>query len=331
MGTLTRLLTVAGLLGLLAFAYSPIRHAGFVYEDARWMASCDHASSQWQAAPRSLMRWTWCWQAAYTPSPQAFHAVNLMLHGLVSGLLGVLIWSVTASERAAWMASSLFLLHPLQMESVAYLSGRGDVLAGLAVVGACLAALHRAWWVVAACLLLGVLVKEFALVALGLVPLVLLTQLRLTQRNIYAIASFRDRSVLRGCAALTVVTLAGLYWLELQHWSMALSWVGLQSTAVIRLMALTLIPLGQTIDYDYALVPTVARVVAVALFVTLAMAAWRVRRTTPLVACGLGWIVIATWPRFLVQTPASVFNEHQFYVPLMGFTFLVAALDRQAA
>ena len=69
----------------------------------------------------------------------SFHVLNILIHA-VSGILIFLVirrlleWAgVEASSRTpfAVFGALLFLLHPLQAESVAYISGRSDALCGL--------------------------------------------------------------------------------------------------------------------------------------------------------------------------------------------------------
>ena len=58
----------------------------------------------------------------------AHHAVNLLLHLLNTGLVAGLIWSLTGRRGVALAVSALFGLHPMHVESVAWVSERKDVL-----------------------------------------------------------------------------------------------------------------------------------------------------------------------------------------------------------
>lgn len=61
------------------------------------------------------------------PSPSAAHAVNIALHAVNSVLVFALVrrWS---SWAVAWPAALLFAVHPLHVESVAWISQRKDLL-----------------------------------------------------------------------------------------------------------------------------------------------------------------------------------------------------------
>jgi hypothetical protein len=72
--------------------------------------------------------------------PQGFHATNVALFSLCAALVVLVARSYGLSPRAAALAGVLFAVHPCHVESVAWLSGRKDVLSGLFVL---LALLYR--------------------------------------------------------------------------------------------------------------------------------------------------------------------------------------------
>jgi len=60
--------------------------------------------------------------------PRGFHAVNLLLHVLNALLAFFLIRSVSRSPAKAFFTSLLFAVHPLRVESVAWITERKDLL-----------------------------------------------------------------------------------------------------------------------------------------------------------------------------------------------------------
>jgi len=66
--------------------------------------------------------------------PQGFHATNVLLFALSAALLVFVARSFGCSLRGAALAGVLFAVHPSHVESVAWLTGRKDVLSGLFVL-----------------------------------------------------------------------------------------------------------------------------------------------------------------------------------------------------
>ncbi len=63
--------------------------------------------------------------------PAGHHATSVLLHGLASGLLFLFLARAGGESGAALLAALLFALHPLRVESVAWVAERKDVLSGL--------------------------------------------------------------------------------------------------------------------------------------------------------------------------------------------------------
>jgi tetratricopeptide (TPR) repeat protein len=104
-------------------------------------------------------------------SPGAFHATNLVLHLAVCLLVFQLARRMGAGATAAALATVLFGVFPRCTESVAWVSGRTDLIAAMFALAAILlhggpASMARRI-VAAACLFLGLLGKEVAAAALA--------------------------------------------------------------------------------------------------------------------------------------------------------------------
>ena len=103
----------------------------------------------------------------YCPEAGGHHLVNVLLHAVTTLLLFLVLRQMTASTWPSALAAALWAIHPLRVESVAWVTERKDCLSGLffaLTLWTYLAYLHRrSWW--ARCLMyLAVMV----LYALGL-------------------------------------------------------------------------------------------------------------------------------------------------------------------
>lgn len=62
------------------------------------------------------------------------HGVNIILHGTTATLWGVFLYRVIKKPLPVIIASVLYAWHPVTVESVAWLSGRKDLLCGLFII-----------------------------------------------------------------------------------------------------------------------------------------------------------------------------------------------------
>ena len=145
-------------------------------------------------------------RATSKESPRGFHAQNLFWYAIACFFLWLLAWEISGRPLAATAGTILFALHPTHPESVCFISGRTDLLAGASLFASLWAAarfgprIEDQWrkLLPAALLLLpGLFAKEVALFGAPLVPLALW----LRDREI------RPAAVARASAAVAVAAL----------------------------------------------------------------------------------------------------------------------------
>ncbi|PWU15056.1 MAG: hypothetical protein C5B50_16040 [Verrucomicrobia bacterium] len=66
----------------------------------------------------------------FGPGPGPQHVVNVVLHVANTVLLFLVLWKITRAQWRSAMVAALFALHPIHVESVAWISERKDVLSG---------------------------------------------------------------------------------------------------------------------------------------------------------------------------------------------------------
>ena len=136
---------------LIVASYFPALSGGFVWDDAAFAE--EPAIRHWSGlgniwfAPADITNEGHYWPLVYTSfwlehklwglTPLGYHAVNLLLH-LVNT---VLVWRLlaTLAVPGAWAVAAVFAVHPLHVESVAWIMGRKDLLSALFCLGAVLA------------------------------------------------------------------------------------------------------------------------------------------------------------------------------------------------
>jgi tetratricopeptide (TPR) repeat protein len=151
----------AGLAALLVvctlLAYLPAVGAGFIWDDDayvtdnRTLRSVEGLQRIWfqvGAVPQyyPLVHTTfWLEYRLWGLNPAGYHVVNILLHALAA----VVLWRILRRLQlpGAWVAAALFALHPVHVESVAWITERKNVLSGVFYLAALLAYLrfdHRA-------------------------------------------------------------------------------------------------------------------------------------------------------------------------------------------
>ena len=133
---------------ITALVYGPALKGPFIFDDYHLPFSDPNASTAgprfWIGGVRPALGATyWLNFAISGTRPQPYHATNLFLHALTAGIVFLLLKRLlelasVESNRTllAFFGAGLFLLHPLQTESVAYIAGRSEEVAGLFFVAA---------------------------------------------------------------------------------------------------------------------------------------------------------------------------------------------------
>ena len=67
----------------------------------------------------------------YGLNPSGHHLTNILLHAANAVLLFLLLWQLTASLWRSAFVAAIFAIHPLRVESVAWVAERKDLLSGL--------------------------------------------------------------------------------------------------------------------------------------------------------------------------------------------------------
>jgi protein O-mannosyl-transferase len=279
----------------------------------------------------------------------SYHLVNLAIH-LANGLLlaGILRRTLRQPALAArWqddapavalIATALWLLHPLQTESVTYIVQRAESLVALCffatwwfLIRASEEPTRRGWAIAAfiACLA-GMAAKEVMATA----PFVLVLYDRL-----FLAVSWREvwtrRGWLHAALAATWLLLAALMITTGGRGGTAgfgtpmsaLDYALTQFHAIAHYLRLFVWPHPLVLDYGTALVTDWPRVLPAAVLVLglAGLSAWGAWRGRAWGFCGLFFFVVLAPSSSVVPIASQTMAEHRTYLPLAGLCALVAA------
>lgn len=318
---MTRWIIVA-LSVLTVWTYRPLRTNGFVYEDVFAITTSPQVLT-----PNPVEPWHPRWLTQVTEqatvlvaglSPFAFHAGNLAIH-LVNGLLLVVL-----AEQLGWSALGtliavlLFWLNPLASEAVSYASARTDLIVCTGVLLTLLAAsAAKPSEITRLGVMVGLLIawggKETGIVAALLLILLWVIWPATRPARPWWIPIF-----LVGCAGAAFVIRPVLH--NPYAWQMAhggLGYLAIQLTAMWRLLALLIYPVGFTIDHDFYRVTEPLGLAVLAVTILLACAIYNEKERRPWLAFSALWVPVALLPRFFVRIPEFLHEQH-LYVALVG-------------
>ena len=338
---------------LVWIVYGPAINGPFVFDDRfQVFLQPDRASLpflQWIRSSRPLLIFTfWLNYQAGGAEPFGYHAVNVLLHFAASVAIGfslAKLLDLAGIPRArsigfALFGAALFLLHPVQTESVAYVISRSEPLSILLYFSAFSLFLYRpegpiGWGraiTIAVLFAAGLSTKEHTIT---LPALFLLTDFYF--RN----GEFRKN--LRVYGLLAVVAAGGLAWvtstlqrsnsagLNLENLTPA-SYAFTQGRMIWRYVQLFFLPIGQNLDPDipvsHSLLEHGAIFAFAALLATLG-AAWFYRKLWPLASYGFLMFLLLLAPTSSVIPILDVFAEHRLYLPFLGLTLIAVDVLRR--
>lgn len=277
--------------------------------------------------------------ALFGLDPTAFHLHGLAWHVLACVLLFLLLRALVGSALPAAAGAVIWAVHPMQTESVAWVSSRGDVAMGACLFGALLAALHsrgrdRALVVSLALSGVAMLYKETGVVVPALVVLLRVVRPTPGGRSGDVVRALRDSWPWWVLAGVYLVYRSSVMVGGLDHVTtheFAGGTPGALATMFCGLgayLGFAVLPVRPAIDWflpvrTSLLAPEV--LVCLALHVVLFVTAWRARTRRPLVSLAIGAFYVAlgpvsNWPVYL-GIPTT---ERFLYVPLLGLAVGVA-------
>lgn len=341
---------------LAAFwVYGPAVHGPFLFDDNALPFALPGFGAPFQVwihySRPLLMASYWFNVRLSGEDTYSYHIVNTVLHLLASGLIFLIVrrlleWAGIPRPRRAWLAgfaAAVFLLHPVQAETVAYLAGRSEGLSDTLLLAAFALFLYRrsaaiSWPMVAAVtfVFLAALLAKEQTIALPL--LLLLTDFWWNPgfsfqgigRNwrLYGLLAFGAAvGLVRYWPAIASIGTNGTAGFGMKD----LAWyqyLFTQFRALFVYIALFLFPANLTADWDFPVSRTILDHGAVFGFialVALAALAWRYRRQYRLASYGFFVYLVLMAPTSSILPIRDTIAERRLYAASLGL--LLIAID----
>jgi len=124
---------------LVLLTYTPVWHAGFIWDDDIMLTANPcivgplGLNEIWTTNAADICPFVlttfWVEYALWGLGPLPYHLVNILMHGACA----VLLWQVLRSLRVqgAWLGAALWALHPVEVESVAWITEMKNTESGL--------------------------------------------------------------------------------------------------------------------------------------------------------------------------------------------------------
>jgi hypothetical protein len=288
-------------------------------------------------------------RSLYGYSATGYHLLNVLLH-LGSGLLvyRILIHAVTEEMRhVPFWTALLFLIHPIQTETVTYISGRASGLMAFWYLLALFLYIKesdetssyviRRLYLAGAllCLMLSVASKEPAVTF----PLALLLWDVVVRR--LSGASLRAAIVSHHLPFWLIIIAVGvLAWQHPRYADLAQFSLGIRPlwdnmlselNAVTAALLLFICPWKQNFDHDFPLFHSALQwplPLELLLWCVLIVAAFVSVRRLPLLAFGIGWFVLQMLPTTVIPRN-DLLSERNLYLASMGFLLVVVLIGSQ--
>ena len=141
-------LFVVALWIVLLIVYQPVWNGGFLWDDAAHVTRPDLRSweglwSIWSApgATQQYYPFThtffWLQHRLWGDTPLGYHLVNITLHAAAASMAGLILYRL--SIPGAYFAAAIFALHPVQVETVAWITEIKNTLSAVFYLGAAIA------------------------------------------------------------------------------------------------------------------------------------------------------------------------------------------------
>lgn len=264
-------------------------------------------------------------------NPCGYHATNVLLHLLNGMLVLLLVHRVTGSRFVAWTTAALFLVHPLQIETVAWVSSRKGLLSATFMLAALCVRLRTEISGRRDLSYIGLLVAALLCKALAVIvpAIVLLYDTRVLKKK------FGDsfaRQFIPGLLCLLLLfktmgaqssILGGLRGhMDLSLWQI----LAVDASILWQYVGMLLLPRNLCVFYDPSTELGLSVLVSVVAWALVAFGLYRVRERMPLLAWTAVVALLLMLPVLNLYRITTLMNDRYMYLPCVCFFGVLATV-----
>ena len=342
-------LAILGLLSLVAIVYFPAISFDFVNWDDSWYVTNNPTVQRWSFenlisiatkpavknyAPITMFSFLLDY-TFWKHNVGGYHFTNILLHALNGVLVYALLFQLSGSRRVGWLTAALFLVHPVQLESVAWISSRKGLLAATFLLAGSIfwfrknrELRHEGYAI--ALLFLALLSKAIAVVV---PPIWLLYDLKI-RKDRPAQSVVRQFVPVFLCVCLIFITLhaqSSVYGGIRKHMELGkLHLLGIDAIILWRYIGMLVFPSHLSVLYDPPLTGIMATIVmAVCGWLIVGGAIWKLRDRYPWLFLIAASFLLFLLPVLNLLPISTLMNDRYLYMPSIPFfAMLVLGWDR---
>ena len=346
---------LAALVGLIVVfqVYGPALNGEFVFDDRTAPFFSPHLTdrfSAWvgQLRPMLMLSFWIDYKIAGGNDPGRYHQTGLLLHFVASVLISLIVaklaeWAGVAGKMRAALgvfAGAIFLLHPLQTESVAYVSERAEALSVMFYYAAFAVFVYKPGESITLARSLAIVALFGAALAskehtLTLPALILMTDYFWSRgglkKNIRLYAIFAVAGAAGAVVVWRVIFASNTAGFHLREITPA-TYFFTQCRVVWNYIRLFFLPVGQNIDPDVALSHSIfehGAILGLLALAALLAGAWIYRKKFPLASFGVFVFLLLVAPTSSFVPLTDVMAERRAYLPLAGLLLVCCEFLRR--
>jgi protein O-mannosyl-transferase len=340
----------AGLLFITLLVYAPVRHFEFInYDDPEYVTGNQHVrhgltaqNLVWAATSREAANWFPLTRVSHLVDVQLFgldaglhHLTNVFFHALAALLVFIFLESATRARWPSTFVAAVFALHPLHVESVAWIAERKDVLSAFfwfLALWTYIRYTRRPGWARYLAVLLAFIAGLLSKPMVVTLPLVLLLLDfwplgRLPAKNKQLALILREKAPL---IAISAAAACVTYFVQQESRAVKPFPIPLRLenalVSCVTYILKTLWPTDMAVFYPYPnSVPLWQAISAAAVLGCVTALVVQSRRTQPYLAVGWFWYLITLLPVIgIIQVGAQARADRYMYIPMTGLAIMLA-------